>query len=106
MPTAAADLISACHAQGGRLSSVSIPSGRTASHAEHAVVQEGPRDAEASTADLVRGGPRSLLPDKSLNLKVLRGEQDSHNPVSYSEWSRDAKDFIKSRGKTFKINFW
>ena len=41
---------------------------------------------------------RSLVPDKSLNLKVLPGEQDAQTPVSYNEWSRDAEDFIKSRG--------
>ena len=38
-----------------------------------------------------------------MNLETLRGEQGAHNKTSYSTWARDAKDYIKSRGKTGRL---
>ena len=46
----------------------------------------------------VRSNVLNLVPERQINLTILRGEQDSANKTSYSEWTRDAKDHMKSRG--------
>lgn len=45
----------------------------------------------------------NLVPERQVNFKVLRGEQDSRNNISYSERSRDAKDHIKNKGSTGRL---
>lgn len=38
-----------------------------------------------------------------MNRAILRGEQGAQNKVSYTEWSRDAKVYIKSKGKAGRL---
>ena len=51
----------------------------------------------------MRNGPWCLVPERQINLHTLRGEQDSQNKIPYSEWSRDAKDHIKGKGKSGRL---
>ena len=44
-----------------------------------------------------------MVPERQINLSILRGEQDSQNKISYSEWSRDSKDHIKNRGMQGRV---
>lgn len=47
----------------------------------------------------------NLVPDKCLNLQVLKGEQDPSNKISYAEWSRVFKDYIVAiLGRTEQMN--
>lgn len=50
-----------------------------------------------------RFNPWNLAPERTMNLSTLRGQQDAQNKVSYTEWSRDAKDHIKSKGKSGRL---
>ena len=45
----------------------------------------------------------SLVPERQVNLSILCGEQDSANKMLYTEWSRDAKDHIKTRGAQRRV---
>ena len=40
----------------------------------------------------------TLVPERQVNLMILRGKQDGTNKISYSEWARDVKDRTKSKG--------
>ena len=48
-----------------------------------------------------RGGTAgviNLVPDKALNLQIVKVDQSPTNKINYAEWSRDAKDSMKSMG--------
>ena len=69
--------------------------------------QEKERGEEACLYAMTHQGMRfglwNLVPERQVNLTMLRGEQDAQNRVSYSEWARDAKDHIKSKGKSGRL---
>ena len=66
---------------------------------------EWSQDRERNEVDEIRTrySPWNLVPERQMNLETLRGEQDAHNKTSYSTWARDAKDYIKSRGKSGRL---
>ena len=62
-----------------------------------------PKERDLEENDRSRTGPWHLVLERQINLSVLRGEQDSQNKISYSEWFRNTKDHIKGKGKSGRL---
>ena len=64
---------------------------------------EDSTDSLWMTDTRMRGIGMNLVPERQINQSTLRGEQDSSNKISYAEWSRDAKDHMKTRGAVGRV---
>ena len=61
------------------------------------------RDRDQGDDISQRPGSWNLVPERQVNLKTPRGEQDAANKIPYIEWSRGAKDHIKAKGKPGRV---
>ena len=44
--------------------------------------------------------PWDLVLERKIDLNILRGEQGLRHKISYTEWIRDTRGYIKGKGRT------
>ena len=61
------------------------------------------QEREQANEDRGRQGNWNLVPERQINLSLLRGGQDAQDKISYAERPRGAKDHIKGKGASGRL---